>query len=173
MCEAFAGATTPRLHSANLNSSRALLLGGNSVCVSVCRPPRLKRRRAQIVGRKCGQQKAGQVKLRKSKLQKPRIQKRCKIRISTKNLTMNKCTGGFGVKPTTQRGGRTQKASQGRRHAAFEQSDKGSRERRDLIHGGVQVNTKQVHHKRVIKGGGIGMRAGCVKNRGINVKNWK
>lgn len=90
-----------------------------------------------------------------------------------KFLTMNKCTRGFGVKPTPERPGKTKKASQARRHAALEQSDKGSSERRDLIHGGVQVNTKQVHHKRVIKGGGTGMRAGCVKNRGRNVKNWK
>lgn len=43
VCEAFAGATTPRLHSANLNSSRLLLLEGNSVCVSVCCLPWLKR----------------------------------------------------------------------------------------------------------------------------------
>lgn len=40
------------------------------------------------------------------------------------------------VKTKHERQGKTQKASQGRRHTAFEQSDKGNRERRDLIHGG-------------------------------------
>lgn len=87
VCEAFAGATTPRLHSANLSSSRVPLLEGNSVCVSVCCLPWLKRLCPK--SKRCcrTEMQAGQGKLRKSKTPKTKnIKKRCKIRITTRNF---------------------------------------------------------------------------------------